>query len=38
MFDKVSMNMEMTILGGLGVEGRICICMTLRPKQATLIL
>ena len=35
--------MEMTILGpltpgGLGVQGRICICMTLRPKQATLFL
>ena len=24
--------------GGLGVQGRICIHMTLRPKQATLIL
>ena len=34
--------MEMTILGPLtpggGVQGRICIHMTLRPKQATLIL
>ena len=24
--------------GGGGVQGRICICMTLRPKQATLKL
>ena len=24
--------------GGLGVQGRICTHMTLRPKQATLIL